>query len=160
MRHRGTACVHVKIMPRQKKRNADRLAQTQERMGAKNLEDVRRTRRYVEREGLCSVMNDTKWERLVAAIQSLRGFTPQYRQKHARASEPADWDGEWHYHLRPFSVIEWIDIDPLDRRQYPATDRTDEIEKLLRAIPVPFSREGSALRVWGYLRAGVPPRWA
>ena len=149
----------MRVMPR-KKRNADWLRQVQKRMGAQNLEDVKRTGRYVEREGLCSVMSDTKWEELVAAMRSLGDLSPLYRQKVVRATDPAHWDGEWYYHLRPFSLVEWIDIDPFDRRKYPATDNTDAIEQTLRGISVPFSREGTFLRVWGYLRAGVQPKWA
>src|SRR5579863_6854628 len=84
------------IMPRKRMRKAERLRQIQERMGAANLEDISRTRRYVEREGLVAVMNDTKWEELIEAIRSHPKFTPQYRQKHVLAAEPAKWDGEWY----------------------------------------------------------------
>lgn len=125
-----------------------------------HVQDVRRTRRHVVREGLCSCMNDTKWRELVSVMRSLAGFTPSYRQKHLRCSEPAQWDKGWFYHLRPYSVVEWVEIDPVDSRRYPQVDRTEEIEQLLRQIHVPFSREGPYLRVWGYLRPGVSPTWA
>jgi hypothetical protein len=115
-------------------------------------QDVDRTRRFVQREGLWSVMNDTKWEELVSAMRSLADFTPRYRQKHVRSPEPASWDREWFYHLRPFSVVEWVDIDP--------GPHVAKIEKTLREIHVPFSREGPYLRVWGYVRPGTSPLWA
>ena len=129
-------------------------------MGANQMEDVDRTRRHVEREGLCSLMNDTKWEELVEAMRSVPGFNPRFSQKHVRSSEPANWDGEWFYHLRPFSVVEWVDIDPFDRSCNPPTDHTTEIEETLRKILVPFSREGAMLRIWGYVRPGSSPKWA
>jgi hypothetical protein len=149
-----------KIMSANPKRKTDRLRRLQERMGAKNLQDVERTRRFVEREGLTSVMNQTKWEALVAAMRSLQGFTPRFRPKCVRAVKLGSWDHDWYYYLRPFSVIEWVDIDPIDSRSYPPTDRTLEIEQALRAIRVSFSRQEPCLRVWGYVRPGVQPEWA
>jgi len=71
-----------------------------------------------------------------------------------RAEEPADWDWDWYYHLRPFSCVEWVDIDPVDRDHSPPIDHTAEVEAALRRIHVPFSREGQYLRVWGYTRPG------
>ena len=130
-----------------------RRRQLQERQWQAHRQDVERTRRYVEREGLVGVLNDTKWEELIQAMRAL-AFGPRYRPKHVRAKGPADWDGEWYYHLRPFSCVEWVDIDPLDRDHSPPIDHTAEVEAALRRIHVPFSREGQYLRVWGYTRPG------
>ena len=130
-----------------------RRRQLQERQWQAHRQDVERTRRYVEREGLVGVLNDTKWEELIQAMRAL-AFGPRYRPKHVRAKGPADWDGEWYYHLRPFSCVEWVDIDPVDRDHSPPIDHTAEVEAALRRIHVPFSREGQYLRVWGYTRPG------
>jgi hypothetical protein len=148
------------VQRRNQKQHDDRARRLEERAGSRCIEDVERTHRHVAREGFSSVMNDTKWEEVVSAIMSLPGGTPRYRQKHVRSSEPADWDGEWYYHLRPFSVVEWVDIDPIDRSKYPASDRGEAIEEALRAIHVPFSGEDGAIRIWGYVRPGVSPNWA
>ena len=128
----------------------------QERQWAAHRQDVERTRRCIEREGLCAVLNDTKWEELVRAMRSL-SFNPMYREKHVRAERAFEWDGEWYYHLRPFVCVEWVDIDPIDRTGRQPIDRSPEIEAALRAIPVPFSRAGAYLRVWGYTRPGSSP---
>ena len=130
-----------------------RRRQLHERQWQAHRQDVERTRRYVKREGLVGVLNDTKWEEFVHAMRAL-AFGPQYRQKHVRAEEPADWDWDWYYHLRPFSCVEWVDIDPVDRDHSPPIDHTAEVEAALRRIHVPFSREGQYLRVWGYTRPG------
>ena len=130
-----------------------RRRQLHERQWQAHRQDVERTRRYVKREGLVGVLNDTKWEELIQAMRAL-AFGPRYRPKHVRAKGPAEWDGEWYYHLRPFSCVEWVDIDPVDRDHSPPIDHTAEVEAALRRIHVPFSREGQYLRVWGYTRPG------
>lgn len=124
-----------------------RTPRQRERAQEAHRQDVDRTRRYIQREGLCSVMNDTKWEELVQAMRDIG--SPRYRQKHVRADHPAEWDGEWYYHLRPFVCVEWVDIE--------LTGDAVELEAALRAIPVPFTREGPCLRVWGYTRPGSSP---
>jgi hypothetical protein len=124
------------------------------------MEDVDRTRRHILREGLCSCMNDTKWQELVEAVRSQLDFTPRYRQKHVRADEPTDWDREWFYHLRPYSVVDWVDIDPFDRSSDSPADRTASIEEMLRRIQIPFSRENGIIRVWGFVRPGSSPQRA
>jgi len=79
---------------------------------------------------------------------------PPAQKCESRTKGPAEWDGEWYYHLRPFSCVEWVDIDPVDRDHSPPIDHTAEVEAALRRIHVPFSREGQYLRVWGYTRPG------
>jgi hypothetical protein len=132
-----------------------RTRRLRERQGDAHRQDVERTRAYIQREGLCAVLNDTKWEELVEAMRA--SGNPRFRQKHVRADRPAGWDGEWYYHLRPFVCVEWVDIDPVERSGRRPLDRSPEIEAALRAIPVPFSREGPHLRVGGYTRPGVTP---
>lgn len=122
----------------------------QEREWDAHRQDLELTRRYIEREGLCAILNDTKWEELVAAMRALG--SPRFRQKHVRAEQPAEWDGEWYYHLRPFVCVEWVEID--------LSKGAAEVEAALRAIPIPFSRERQYLRVWGYTRPGCSPVFA
>lgn len=146
-------------MPRAKLTREQRLLRERERMYESLMQDVERSRRYIQREALCPIMNDTKWEELVSAMRSLGDFTPRYRQKHVRWNDPAEWDAEWYYHLRPFSVVEWVDIDPVDSRHKPPTDHLAEVERALRQASIPFSRKGPYLRVWGYTRPGTSPTW-
>ena len=127
-----------------------RTRRLRERQWDAHRQDVERTRRYVRREGLCAILNDTKWEELVHAMRAIG--SPRYRQKHLRADHPAEWDWEWYYHLRPFLCVEWVDIDP--------EGRVAAVEAALRAIPIRFTREGGCLRVWGYTRPGSSPAFA
>src|SRR6478735_3967625 len=41
--------------------------------------DELRFRHYLERKNLASLMNDTKWRELIAAIQSIDGYPPRFR---------------------------------------------------------------------------------
>lgn len=114
-------------------------------------------RRYVQREQLYAVMNDTKWKELIAAMRALPGGTPCYRIKDVLGPEPdhEPRDGEWYYHLWPYFSIEWIDIDPLCRKAFgPSVDKTAAIIAALKAASIPFSVENRFIRVWGYTRPG------
>ena len=121
--------------------------------------DAERLRRYIQREQLVSVMNDTKWRELQALMADEATFSPRWRVKCVRDSEPSGWDTDWCNHLPyPFKNIEWVDIDPVhtervghivpDRRE----DRTGEIERLLEAKSIPYDHVDGCIRVQGYLR--------
>lgn len=111
-------------------------------------------RRYVERERLVSAMNATKWREATEAMSVMVGGPPGFRIKDIRGPEPgADaWDREWTYHPRPWETIEWLEIRP--------DPRHDQIVGLLKGVGAPISLEGGRIRVWGWLRPGVSPRFA
>ena len=124
-----------------------------------------RLRRYIQREGLSSVMNDTKWAEVEQALLAIPGFVPRFRVKCVLDPEPAaeQWDMSFPFHLPPRAAIEWLDLDPMLRIRRGAlvsdkvTDFTGEVITALRLCNVPFSQEYGAIRVWGYLRPGVTP---
>jgi hypothetical protein len=110
-------------------------------------------RRYVEREGLVSAMNETKWRETTEAMRHLPGGPPGFRIKDVGGPEPGleDWDREWYYHPRPWETIEWLEIRPDPRR--------DEIVGALKGIGAPISLEEGRIRIWGWLRPGASPAW-
>lgn len=112
-------------------------------------------RRYVEREGLVSVMNATKWRETTEAMMHMGGGPPGFRIKDILGADPDPknwWDHEWYYHCRPWETIEWLEIQP--------DVRMDEIISILKETGVPMSMEGDRLRIWGWLRPGFSPNFA
>jgi len=122
--------------------------------------DELRFRHYLERKNLASLMNDTKWRELIAAIQSIDGYPPRFRVKCVRDREPdADrWDLSFPFHVPRFREIEWLEFDPLVQTRSgaitsgPGEDFGQRIESRLAHANVPFQRVGNAIRVVGYAR--------
>jgi hypothetical protein len=122
-----------------------------------------KVRRYVHREQLASVMNDTKWQELVDAMRAIADGTPMHRIKDVLGPDPDNEprDGEWYYHLWPYYSIEWIDINPICWKPFgPQVDQTGAIVSALRERNIPFSIEGRYIRVWGYTRPGATVHFA
>lgn len=125
--------------------------------------DAERLQRYIEREQLVSVMNDTKWSELRALMIHECSFSPRYRVKCLRADDgwAERWDADWQYHLPPFKEIEWIEIDPLHRKRIghvvpdAVVDKTAELQQLLDSRTIPYEWESGWMRVYGYRRTGA-----
>jgi hypothetical protein len=121
--------------------------------------DLRRLHRYVQRQQLVSVMNDTKWREL-RQLMIERPRRPKFRVQCLRSPPPnsASWDGDWHYHLPTFVWIEWLDIDPIYRIRRghlvadDTIDLTTELIPLLEERSIPFEVEDSLIRIYGYRR--------
>lgn len=127
--------------------------------------DAQRLARYIEREQLVSLLNNTKWREVIHAIQSIAGYVPRFRVKELRAPEPTDteWDHSFPYHVpHQFNVIEWLEFDPvvrIPRGQLVApqtNDCTDALIAALHAVSVPFEQRRSYIRIWGYSRPSKP----
>lgn len=129
-------------------------------------DERRRHHALLEREQLASVMNETRWEELAAAMRAFEP-PPDWRCKEISARVPGDWDAEWCYHVRPFHTIEWLEIgfvrlERSARTPLAHAERSDaeaRIRETLRALGVPFSIENGLVRVWGYTRPGAQPVW-
>ena len=121
--------------------------------------------RQAEREGLCSVSNNTKWRRLLTAIQ---GFPCNKRIKWIDSDEPSGWQvGMWQPHPNyveasggpeELKFIEWIEIERCERRQMgrlvQATflDHTDLIRDALDSERVTYEATEKSFRILGYTR--------
>jgi len=125
--------------------------------------DRERLERYIVREQLVSIMNNTKWEKLRKLMISLGEASPRYRVQCLRTDEVYGtyWDGDWFYHLPTYKWIEWLEIDPVARERRgqrvknKETDQTQLLTDMLKDCSIPFSMEGGYIRVWGYKRPGA-----
>jgi hypothetical protein len=133
-------------------------------MTQNRIEDQSRLQRYIEREQLRALMNDTKWEEAVQALMGIDGFFCQFRVKSVRDPEPAPghWEGSFPWHLpHPYANIEWLEIDPIVRLHRghlvaaETVDYTGQIIQALQSIGVSVELEGHAIRILGYLRPTV-----
>jgi hypothetical protein len=118
-----------------------------------DLDDLRRqVHRAMERDRLCSVMNDTKWRELCMSFHAKRPAA-RHRMRDLLASGDfvSDWDGEWYYHPRPYVSIEWMEIAPVD-----AAD-LEEVVAAATQVGAVFERTDVGVRVYGYTRADRPP---
>ena len=128
--------------------------------------DAERLARYIAREGLVSMMNDTKWQRLFHALEPIQGWL-SFRRKDVRENEgaPTSWCGDFHYMFAGWSNIEWLDIGARRRIRLGTLvearieDNTALLIQAVRQAGVPFSRHDECIRVWGYVRPGVSPQW-
>jgi hypothetical protein len=110
--------------------------------------DARRVRRLMERDGLCSLMNDTKWRELRSGLLALK-FPPRLRVRDllAPAGYVTPWDHYWYDHLMPSVSLEWVE---LDLQSVPARE---PILDVLRKVGVPYAEVEGNLRVHGYSRS-------
>ncbi len=121
--------------------------------------DAERLRRYIEREQLIALMNDTKWRKVITALRHIPNFPMRFRVQCLRSDSPATWDSSFPWHVpQPYNVIEWLDIDPIahfHRGQLisdATIDFTEQVVQALQSVSVPFSHEGPFIRIWGYAR--------
>ena len=127
-------------------------------MTAEQLKAAERLERYIQREQLVSVMNDTKWRELQSAMVGVRPAQPRYRVKPVQSSEPSGWERDWATHLGLFESIEWVDVDPIhrERRGRLVTDlehdMTDQVADLLGERSIPYELHPDYIRIHGYRR--------
>ncbi len=121
-------------------------------------------RAEVNRLGLCPLMNDTRWRRLQAAIDSLP-FPPPYQRKDVLRAEPdsPDLDADVSYQgnytdecLGPFFATEWIRIRPRYLKQVGRllppvlVDCEAELLQALREYGLRHERDGDTIVIHGY----------
>lgn len=126
--------------------------------------DVKRLCRYIEREQLIALMNDTKWREVITALRHIPNFPIRFRVQCLRSDAPPTWDSSFPWHVpQPYNVIEWLDIDPIahDHRGQRIPDETinltEQVVQALQSVSVPLSYEGPFIRIWGYARPNTAP---
>lgn len=120
--------------------------------------------RIIDSECDGSRMNDTKWMEMLEILKDLHLL---YRIKFLVWPQPTYWrlgisggvssgipipyiEGP----MSPTLVlgVEWMEIDPISRRGLVKTDHTQEVERWLQSVGVPYTWEASVLRVTGHVR--------
>ena len=100
--------------------------------------DRKRLKRYIVRESLISIMNNTKWEKLRSLMLLESERKPAWRVRCLRDKRRIDpqWDGDWHYHLPDYKSIEWLEIYPINKEHIghvlPRSIGSDSIENRLK----------------------------
>jgi hypothetical protein len=127
-------------------------------MTPEQQKDAVRLERYIEREQLCAVMNNTKWRELKRVLLEIPGYSVRFRVKCLRQAA-GSWDGDFLYHLPTYRVIEWLDISPivdchyLMRPEHAVADFTEQVEAALQSVHIPYTWHDQVIRIYGYLRS-------
>jgi len=125
--------------------------------------DKAKVRDAVQARGLVSVMSDTKWRELVAAVKNL-AFAPAFQIKDVLGPAPFPpsfeedvWHGgDWDEGLYPYYSVEWIRVRPriLKGRGHLLPVEKEDIEgeflAALRRIGVPHCKRGECVEIFGY----------
>lgn len=115
-------------------------------MTAEQQKDDERRERYIIREGLASVMNDTKWREAIAILKDVCGGKVKFQVKCIQDTEPpADyWDGSFPYHIPgSYKTIEWLKV---------RVPNTEDLITALTLASIPFDRIGDIVQLKGYTR--------
>ena len=140
-------------------------------MTAEQQKDAERLERYILREGLGSVMSDTKWREAIQVLKDIMGFNVRFRVKVVRGAEPsADyWDGSFpeHFMSPSYKGVEWLEVktfaDLYEERPETGRHRTEKVvdygDKLAEAFrekSIPFHQTTGIIRIQGYTRFSQP----
>jgi len=138
-------------------------------MTSEQQKDAERLDCYIAREGLASVMNNTKWREAIQVLQDVMGYNVRFRVKEVRGSEPPTdyWDGSFPYHVPTYKAIEWMEIntivglykDGLETGRYftgQTCDYGKQVAAALSSKSVPFYQSDGIIRLQGYIRPGQP----
>ncbi len=127
----------------------------------------------VERRGLCSMMNDTKWKELKEGISELPFLPPfvikgldEEETDYHQFNEDVYYSGDWGFYLdnylggdiyaTPFYSVEWIKIRPrLLKHQGrliedEILDETSEFLDILRKFNISFVKQNGSYIIYGY----------
>ena len=109
-------------------------------------------------------MNNTKWNKLGAAIEADEKKKPCVRVKFLFEDEPTGYSlMDWNFEYHNCTLFEWIDIDPTKKIRIGGLVPDKEIDistyilEILNQNNVPYSIENGMYRVWGYYASGNVP---
>ena len=130
------------------------------------MSDITKLKKQIEREGLVSLMNDTRWRQLIDDLLAAKLF-PKFRVKVVGESQPAaDWELSFPHHLpQQYLCIEWLELSAAFSHRRgklvpdEIIDRSEELEQILRQTRVPFTMQDNVYRVWGHVSPGLSPQF-
>lgn len=122
--------------------------------------------RIAERDGLCSVSSNTRWQRLIPLIVA---FPWEKRIKYIDCDEPTQWQrGLWQPHPRyvdasggpeGLKFVEWIEIRKCESIRQGGlvhdlvTNHSDGIRKVMESQRAAFRETETSFMILGYTRA-------
>lgn len=129
-----------------------------------NIRNREQVKEYVFKEGITSVLNDAKWERLFTLLDE-NGHFFQYRRGDLDGSRfPEDGQSftpELAQYYGDFWAMEWLEILAFKAHIKGALlapeieDFTIELVELAKKAGVKFTMIERGIRVWGYVRKGT-----
>lgn len=122
----------------------------------------------IQRLGLVSLMNATKWREIAGRLSRLGSNGPICLYKHVaeeRIYGPSHlhWD---EFIRHPTEIYEWLEIhrdEAIGRGALVAPtiiDHSERIESILREVGVPFSLTARGFKVWGHVDPSRQPAYA
>jgi len=126
--------------------------------------DSSKARRVINRDGLHSVMNNAKWDRLSATLAKLKPHVA-FRWKFVFETSSTTWSLSLKEILGREVELEWMEVASALAKSLASTSSqsTAELTQPLCAAlvdaHVPFTREEADFRIWGYVRPGIAPDW-
>jgi hypothetical protein len=119
----------------------------------------------VERRQLTSMMNTTKWAKLVHAVAEELPFPPPYQRKDVLKTtpEPEHFDtdvwyhGDWHEGILPYASIEWVRIRPRYVQSkgrllpHEVVDEEKQFVEILQRYRIPYRHNGDSYWIYGYM---------
>lgn len=126
-----------------------------------------RVRAEVERRGLASFMNRTRWEALCAAVYAELPFPPPFQLQSVLGERESLWDsdevdywGDWGGEsLEPLVSIEWLRVVPRYRKHVgmlvpdEVVDASDQFRALLVRLAAPCREDDRGFWIYGYASA-------
>ncbi len=122
-----------------------------------------RVKQALTSRGIGSLMNNTKWRKIQAVMDTLP-FPPPYQRKDVLLPEPepksfdsdVSYWGDWTEGIYPFYSIEWVRIRPRYLKRVAMLlpesliDCEKELEKELQKIGQPYEKSDDSIWIYGY----------
>ena len=125
-------------------------------MNKEQLKQHDRLKKYIAREQLYSVLNDTKWRKLFNNLQPFAGSFEYLRSDLKEEKATENWIGDFYYSFAGWDHIHWLRIRPNEHSEgMDLLQLTDIVVK----TGVPFTQSENYIEVWGYLYPGEKPEW-
>jgi len=118
----------------------------------------------VSARGLTSLMNQTKWEKLIVSMTEALPFPPAYQRKDVLSDRPEPgsfeedvwYHGDWKDAIHPCVSIEWLRIRPRYVKPRGAlvppgvVDEEEAFVEILHRHRIPYRHGGDSFWIYGY----------
>lgn len=118
--------------------------------------------KVITAKSLTSLMNNTKWQKLIYAIKHELKFPPPYSRKDVLENKYESFNndvwclGDYDEGIYPFYSIEWIEIRPrrLIHQGMLIEDKIESIEEsfinILVKLKIPYKTKNGSYFIYGY----------
>lgn len=133
-----------------------------------NLNSKFQVKKFIEKENLIGVMNNTKWNALFSELNEIDELL-SYRVTYIDGSTWPEADASFPYTSElaaiwgNFIALEYLDIDAHISHSKGALlepeviDHKEKVTEICKIRNAKFSVTASGVRIWGYFRHGIDP---